>query len=259
MSARSRVADHWDEVIGAWRPGQDTWPGALHAWFTSYAGKREGKVDLDQYPDPWVGDLRGEKSEPRLVVLGLNPGVGYDRLQGVDGTWTERIREVGYSRCLQRSPAEDPETWLPEHGKQSPYWVRLANFAQRWLQDPSADHRQVLNFELYPWHSRKLTAGITSPPAVVKEYVLDPIGEIGVDDVFAFGAAWFEVGAALDLPLVARWGADGDPWPTRLAGWVVEVRRLPSGQRLVVSRQQGYSGPPGQQRLELLRERLDSL
>ena len=225
----------------------------------SYPGKGAGAVDLGQYPDPWVGDLRGVRAEPRLVVLGLNPGVGYDALQGASGTWTERIRAEGYSRCLERSPAEDPSTWRAVHGRQSPYWVRMEKFAQRWVADPAAGHRDVLNFELYPWHSPKLTAGITSPADTVRELVLDPIAEVEVADVFAFGAPWFTVGQELDLPLLATWGPGGDPWPAAYGRWTVEVRRLPSGQRLVVSRQQGFSGPPGASRLEQLRDRLSAI
>lgn len=259
MSARESVADLWDEVIAAWSPGQDTWPGELQAWRDSYRGKGKGALDLDQFPDPWVGDLRGVETEPELVVLGLNPGVGYDVLQGADGTWTRRVRDLGYSRCLRRSPAEDPDAWLPVHGKPSRYWENLVRFARRWLDDETANHRRVLNFELYPWHSPRLTAGLTSPPATVKRFVLDPVAEVEVDDVFAFGAPWFRVAEGLELPVEAVWGQVDEAWDADYKDWTVRVFRLPSGQRLVVSKQAGFSGPPSLERLQVVRSRLGAL
>ncbi len=185
MSARERVADLWDEVVATWEPGQDAWRSPLDDWFKSYGGRGSGAVNLDQYPDPWVGDLRGLVRQPRLVVLGLNPGVGYDELQGPTGIWTRRILQAGYSHCLHRSPPEDPASWLAVHKKQSVYWVRVEHFARRWLVDPSASHSDVLNFELYPWHSLRLTGGLASPPAIVREFVLEPVAEVAVPRVFA--------------------------------------------------------------------------
>jgi hypothetical protein len=76
-------------------------PEPLRRWRNCYAGK----VDLGGYPDGFVGDLRGEQSEPRLIVLGLNPGVAYPGLQGPHGEWTQAIKKLTYSRSsLQRVP-----------------------------------------------------------------------------------------------------------------------------------------------------------
>jgi hypothetical protein len=79
------------------------------------------------------------RHEPRLVLLGLNPGVGYDALPGLHGTWAERIQDRGYSYCFDRSPAEDPLSWTALHGKPSAYWAKLTKFTQRWLQDQTTD------------------------------------------------------------------------------------------------------------------------
>ena len=253
MSARERVADLWDEVVANWRPGQDVWPGPLDDWFKSYRGRGSAAVDLDQYPDPWVGDLRGLVREPRVVVLGLNPGIGYEELQGPNGTWTKRVLDTGYSHCLHRSPPEDPAAWIPVHKRPSVYWVRVEHFARRWLGDTSAGHRDLLNFELYPWHSPKLTGGLASPPAIVREFVLDPVAEIAVPQVFAFGAAWFKVAAGLALPILASWETNRGDWPPEFTGWRVGVFGLPSGQQLVVSSQPGTGAPPSQAKVEALR------
>ena len=84
-SRRQAVADFWDDVLTDWLEGGDALSPPLDRWNANYAGTGKGAVDLDHYPDPYVGDLRGVHAEPRLVVLGLNPGIGYPALQARDG------------------------------------------------------------------------------------------------------------------------------------------------------------------------------
>ena len=258
-TAREHVADFWDGVLAEWLRGSDALRPPLDAWIASYHGTGAGAVDLSHYPDPYVGDLRGTGREPRLVVLGLNPGIGYDSLQSRDGTWAERIRQQGYSRCSSRSPAEDPETWVALHGKESRYWANLVRFAQRWLGDPRADVGDILNFELYPWHSAKVTGPMQPPPALLREFVWDPIAEIDTQQVFAFGADWFGVCEDLGLPCLAKYGA-GRPFPSGATyqDWRLGIYELPSGQHVVVSAQPGYAGPPGLPRLEVMRGLVDA-
>lgn len=85
MTARDEVADLWDDVLERWIDGRDHLIDPLNEWLSSYQGTGKGKVDLTCYPDPYVGDLRGDTYDPRLVVLGLNPGRGHLELQGRDG------------------------------------------------------------------------------------------------------------------------------------------------------------------------------
>lgn len=157
-SARKEVADFWDAALQAWIDGHRTVDSPLLEWMESYRGVGAGVVDLDHYPDPYIGDLRGLRREPRLVFLGLNPGIGYDTLQGPAGTWTQRIADLGYSKCFERSPAEDPKSWMALHHKKSVYWRNILAFTGRWLGDPSATVSDVLNFELYPGTRRRSLA-----------------------------------------------------------------------------------------------------
>lgn len=211
-TSRRDVADFWDEQLERWCGGDRDVPPELRTWYDAYASTGKGAVDLGHYPDPYVGDLRGQGAEPRLVLLGLNPGEGYGPLQGPEGVWTRRIREQGYSRCSRRSPAEDRDEWIAHHGKPSKYWQNVERFARRWLRDDGASAADVLNLELYPWHSVGLT-GAPSPPAdIVKQFVLDPVQEVDVPEVLAFGKPWFAVCEQLGLPKLAHFGA-GRPWP----------------------------------------------
>jgi hypothetical protein len=253
-SARAIIADFWDEYLANWLAGDRAIPPDLRPWADSYRGKGKGAVDFEHYPDPYVGDLRGLRVEPRVIVLGLNPGVGYDQLQSPEGTWARRIAETSYSSCFLRSPAEDPAVWTALHGKPSPYWAKIIRFAQRWLDDSAVTVRDVLNFELYPWHSFGLTASIKPPPEVVDRFVWQPVQDAAVNEVFAFGQDYFGVCEKLGLPLVAAYGFGGEPFPIedgarrRLATYL-----LPSGQLVVVWKHQGSASPPGADWLEVMR------
>src|SRR5262245_10998767 len=109
MSKREAVSQFWDDVIRAWMQLERFNSSDLDRWFKMYEGRERSAVNLMHYPDPFVGDLRGVRRTPRLVTLGLNPGVGYDELQSRTGLWARRIAEArGYSYCFGRSPAEDP-------------------------------------------------------------------------------------------------------------------------------------------------------
>ena len=194
-------------------------------------------------------------AEPRLVFLGLNPGIGYDVLQGADGLWTKRIADIGYSRCFDRSPADDPESWIRLHRKPSRYWENIIRFTKRWLDAPSAGMPEILNFELYPWHSAKIVGYMKPPAQLLQQFVWNPVQETPVSAVFAFGKVWFGVCRELQLEEVAYFGPDAD---FRVPGsdmwhWRLGLFRLPSKQLVVVSSQQGFAGPPGAAGVEILR------
>lgn len=162
MSCRTEVADFWDSVLEGWRadPELKDVPEVLREWRKSYAGE----VDLRHYPEGFVGDLRGEQREPRIVVLGLNPGIGYEPLTGAHGKWVQAIKEHSYSRSSQhRVPFENADWRKLHNGKDSLYWVRLINFARRWFGDDRAGVADVLNFEMFPFHSNNLKANIRPP------------------------------------------------------------------------------------------------
>ena len=261
MNERARIADFWDNVLDLWIRGEDVMSlDPLARWAGAYAGSGDGAVDLRHYPDPYVGDLRGETHSARLVLLGLNPGIGFDELQARDGIWAKRVTETGLSRCFARSPAADPETWLKYRGKPSRYWENAIRFGRRWLEDDRVGVHDILNLELYPWHSNRMTAAMRVPSDIVAKYVFAPIAETDVPTVFAFGVAWFEVASSLGLHLLASPTSVelGMP-PSDRSNWRVGVFQLSKRQRLLVSSQSGYSGPPGANRIIALRSILARL
>ena len=170
--ARERVADLWDDVVSRWLDGDDSLPPRLQQWKASYGGR----IDERWYPDPFVGDLRGDVEEPRVVILGINPGVGYSDLQARDGEWARRIRASSYSRCPNRVAFDDP-AWLRLHGRNSPYWANFMRFARRWTDDPALKVPQVLNMELYPWHLNRVEGAMTPQAQSLDDFVWAPLAE----------------------------------------------------------------------------------
>lgn len=66
--SRSRIAAFWDAHVAAWLGGNDPMPGPLPRWFASYQGRGDGEVTRAGFPEPYIGDLLGLVTTPRVVV-----------------------------------------------------------------------------------------------------------------------------------------------------------------------------------------------
>ncbi|MFI7609528.1 anti-phage DNA glycosylase Brig1 [Micromonospora sp. NPDC049366] len=256
-TARERVAAFWDTHVAAWLDGADPLPHPLPAWFDSYLGIGLGQVTRDGFPEPFQGDLSGLTHTPRMVVLGLNPGEYRPRFQSRDGIFAAEIRAAGsYSRWMTTGPYNRPP-WTDTMGPNRYYQTRL-RFTRNWLQDPDAGHGDLLIFECYPWHSKSITAPLRPPPEIIEQFVWQPIAELPVRDVFAFGKPWNDVAAALGLPPTGALGAGGTPYGSTVPSRAVRTYGLPSRQRLVVEWHSGSAGPPSAKETALLRNALSS-
>ena len=99
------------------------------------------------------------------------------------------------------------------------------------------------------------------PVDLIQKYVWDAVQEMKVSEVFAFGKEWFKVAADFGLERLALYGPSGDQLPGNLqmAHWRLGIYKISSDQLLIVSSQAGYSGPPGEDRIQVLRGVLSSL
>jgi hypothetical protein len=252
VSGVERVADFWDAVTVDWLDGNDVLPATLEPWFASYSGSRAGRVTREAFAEPYIGDLRGT---PRFVTLGLNPGQAVLDFQARDGIFADAIREAGSYSAWAASQPYLGETWTRVHGRNRYVTGRL-RFARGWLSNPDLTPSELLTFELYPWHSTRVTAPIVPPKDIVEEFVWQPLAEIPVDFVFAFGKPWLRACQELGLPELSRWGHGGQDFGSPVASRTVVVFELPSGQRVIVLWQSGYAGPPALDDAQRLRERL---
>ncbi|WP_159104415.1 hypothetical protein [Plantactinospora sp. BB1] len=255
-SARQRVAEFWDAHTNEWLDGADSMSDPLPKWFEAYQGVGPGEVTRHGFPEPFQGDLLGIEHSPRVVVLGLNPGRYEPLFQARNGIFADEIRQTGsYTKWALGFPYLS-STWTDRMGDNRYHKARL-RFARNWLDDPSAEHRDLLIFECFPWHSTVITAPLRPAPEIIDEFVWRPIAEFGgIREVFAFRRSWDHIAQALDLRLTGKWGRGGADYGSAKCVRAVRTYALPSGQSLVIEWHQGSAGPPSPSETALLRTAL---
>lgn len=248
MGAREDAVRFWDEELARWTSGDLEMSPEARRWFISYSGKGDGATDLSVFPEPYIGPLAGSGA-PALVMLGLNPGPPAPEFQGANGIFTRQIAQTSY-RQWAGSGAYTSLAWESANGRNKYHRDRLS-FARRFVMDDATQPEDLLYLELYPFHSKRVTAPIRPPRDVLDRFLLDPLAEIDVEFVFAFGKPWHAaaetLGLGSGLKVWAKWST-----PSREA----RTYRLPSGQSLVVMSQGGYAGPPGESDTSALRAAL---
>ncbi|MBC9927355.1 hypothetical protein [Leucobacter sp. cx-169] len=234
MSTLREAVEFWDTEIEKWLAGDREGAPELRDWRDSYRGTGAGRVELDVFPEPYLGSLLGET--PSLVMLGLNPGAAQPDFQGDRGIFTAEVAKLGYSGWARSAPYVS-EGWEAVNGRNKYQRDRLS-FARRLHQSDDLDASSLLFMELYPFHSKRVTAPIRPPAGLLQRFVFGPIAELDVEVVFAFGKPWIRTAESLGL-------GEGRILPV---DWSTPSRQalsffLPGGQRLVVLSQAGYAGP----------------
>lgn len=246
--ALTAMAEFWNSEIRRWVDGDHVLSPTLRRWQRSYNGRADGVVDLDVFPEPFIGPLR-RSAAPALVMLGLNPGAPAPSFQGPNGIFTQQIARTSYSEWAASGPYTCV-AWENANGRNKYHRDRAA-FAQRLHQNESIRPEDLLYLELYPFHSRRVTGPIRPPLDLLQRFVFDSIAELDVEFVFAFGSPWYAAARMLTLgegvSLEVAWSA-----PSRSA----RRYRINAEQSLIVLSQSGYAGPPGPQDTEALRQEL---
>lgn len=213
-------------------------------------------VEWDAFPEPYVGPL---DRQPSAVFLALNPGRSSPEMQSATGVLAHEIRRLGSYRAWAASWPFLRDIWIRYKGRNRHHTSRLA-FMRRWWNQPELSAQDMLGFELYPWHSTRVTAPIRPDPGVIREYVFAPIEELDAPPIFAFGVPWFSMlEDHLRLPVIARLGDGGRSYPTHVRDRAAIVCSLPSGAVVIAVKQGGYAGPPSAPETLLLQEALTSV
>ena len=233
VSARERVAGFWDEHVAAWLDGDDPMAEPLLRWFDSYRGRGADRVTREGFPEPYAGDLLGLARTPRVVVLGLNPGQYHPRFQARVGIFADEIRRCGSFSAWMTTGPYLRVPWTDEIGPNVYYRSRIS-FAARWLDDPMATHHDLLIFEAYPWHSTAVTAPLRPPADIIDTFVWQPIAELPIREVFAFGRPWNKLVNALGLSCTTALGAGGHPYGSAVPSRA--IRRLRTAVRTATHR-----------------------
>jgi hypothetical protein len=229
-------------------------PHRLKRWYESYSGAGHGAATSDGMAEPYLGNLLADPP-PRMAVLGLTPGAYMPAFQARDGIFAKEIGRYGSYRAWASSGPYYRPPWTDEHGPNRFHRSRLA-FTRAWLQDTDADHSDLLIVECFPWHSRKITAKLAPPIDLIDEFVWQPLADLPVREIFAFGRPWDHMASALGLRPLRMLGAGGDGYGSRVPSRAVRIYALESGQRLVVEWHAGSAGPPSATETAILRKAL---
>lgn len=233
------LTSFWDDAIGAFLDGRPTSDGRLDNWMRAYKGRGRGEVDHEALPEPFLGPLAGTAG----VFLALNPGQSHHEFQGRNGLFADEIRRLGsYTAWAATWPYFRP-SWTNVMGRNRHHASRL-KFLQTWLGSEEIREDSMTSFELYPWHSKAVTARMAPDPNVIQEFVWDPIADLGNVPIFAFGAPWFDVIDALGLEVVDRLGDGGRDFGSPVDSRSALVARTSGGNLVVAIKQLGYAGPP---------------
>jgi hypothetical protein len=255
MVTCAELTAYWDQAIGRFLVSGPAVPPdpRMQSWAEAYRGHGRGEVNLDALPEPYLGAL---DRRPVGVFLAHNPGQAHLGFQGRSGLFADEIRHHGtYSAWAATWPyLRDP--WVAAMGPNRHHRDRR-KFLRTWTGQPTLTGDAMVSFELYPWHSTAVTALMRPDAGVVREFVWQPIRELGAP-VFAFGKAWFGLlEHGLGLQVVDRLGAGGRPYPTEVPSRAVLVLRSEDGLVVIAEWHRGGAGPPSSSETLVLREAIE--
>ena len=257
-SALDDMAALWDDVVAQFLTGETDMPDPLSRWFDAYRSKAGNPVGREALPEPYLGRLDGS---PAGVCLALNPGSAHTGNEETPdfhsrhGIFAQDIRAAGTYRAWAATWPYFRESWTSGIGPNRHHRNRLA-FLQHWHDEPSLTADAMVAFELYPWHTTGAIATMRPDPAIIRQYVWEPICELGNPPVFAFGAAWFEILERLGLRELLRLGKGGMPYGSTVESRTVVVFRDRSGIEIIAEKHSGSATPPNADEVALLRDAL---
>jgi hypothetical protein len=251
----TELADLWSSAHAAWVEDQPL-PAALDRLRACYTGTGKFGVDELAMPEPWTGDLN---ANPVAVTLGIHPGVADPAFQHRTGAWANTIQDQhagSYAGWAATGPYFG-DVWESAHGANALAGHRL-RFLSAWT-GVDLSPSQVVDFPVFPWHTTDWnSSAFQLDPAVLQEFVLEPIVSTGAKWAFGFGKDWWELIEALGLPILDQLGDGGRPYPTQVDHRRWLVAEGPGGLRIAAMRLDSMPIPPKQEETEDLRKVLEA-
>lgn len=255
MKVLEELSSFWDDNINRYLNGEFPLDPPLDSWFGSYRGTGEGAVDREVMPEPYLGDLL--RGEHKMVFMGLNPGYPRPTAQARDGSYAHEIRELGSYRAWAATWPYLRDLDLLEWGRNTFHDSRY-QFMRNWYEDSALEHGHMLNWELYPWHSKKVQGSRMRPPVeVIRRFVWEPIAATQARWIFAFGVDWYDQLEQLGLKELIHLGHGGESYPTETkprAYRKVKVYEGPSNAFVVAMSTAAAAAPPKKREADILKE-----
>ena len=250
------------ELVDLWNSAHTNWasdkplPAELDAWRDSYTGKGKSALDKLAMPEPWSGDLA---SKPVAVTMSVHPGTADPAFHHRSSAWPNTIEDQhggSYSKWAATGPYFS-DVWESSHAVNAPMANRL-RFLSAWTGN-DLKPSQVVDFTVFPWHAADWKPNAFKlDPAVLHEFVLEPIASTGAKWAFGFGKDWWDLVEALGLPIIDQLGDGGRPYPTQVDHRRWLVAEGPDGLRIAAMRMDSMPIPPKQEEIEDLRRVLES-
>lgn len=246
----TELVTFWDIAIAEFLDGGSCVPQGTEEWRASYEGSGLGEVEERAFPEPYGGPIL---SSPQAVFLNLNPGQANLDFQGRDGLFAGEIRELGSFSAWAATVPYFRGPWETTLGRNQHAYSRL-RFMQRWFENPDLTPQQMVSFELFPWHSARVTAAMNPDPSIIEEFVWGPLSGIGDPVIFAFGAPWFRFLPALGVETLGLLGHGGIEYGSEVKSRSVLVGRTARGSLVIAEKHMGSAGPPRETETARLRE-----
>ena len=81
---------------------------------------------------------------------------------------------------------------MKQMGKNSHHEPRMS-FLRRWFGDDNILPKDRIDFELFPWHSQAVTSAMVPTHDIIREFIWEPLTELRVEFIFAFGRPWIDL------------------------------------------------------------------
>jgi hypothetical protein len=126
---------------------------------------------------------------------------------------------------------------------------------REWFQNENLSGLDRVDFELYPWHSKKFYKNnLRLDASLVQKFILEPVVELEAPLIFAFNAWWWENLENLGVEVISRLGDGGDRpldhGDKAGAKRGVMVAKLPHGGLIIAEKHIGSAAPPAREKVQ---------
>ena len=144
-------------------------------------------------------------------------------------------------------------------GKNSHHQSRMS-FLQHWFRDDTLLPKDRIDFELFPWHSQAVTGPMVPTPEIIHDFIWEPLKELRVKFIFAFGRPWLDLlekGTFPEVQETDRLGEGGRLYASSrklTARTVVVKASTPWGGWLIIEKHSGSAGPPSGREIDIIKQ-----
>lgn len=172
----------------------------LRKYYDSYHSTTKGTDRLNEYiPEPYLGNF--ETAE--IAQINLNPGPPIDFQNWVDGYEVNEIRNY-----ILRGTEDTYERWAKKfiymdyerNNKGTKFVKNRVKYFQNVLSRDDITKDDLLNIELYAWHSNKY-GKLENEKEIFREFILEPLMDTSIKYIFLLRNGVLDMAERVGIPL----------------------------------------------------------